>query len=1044
MRFKVIFVSLLSFMLVILSNSSYSSANTDNKTPNLEAYQLKNHVKLEWAVEMLDEDVLYETGFEEGDELPNLFYSSSTTRLPENRHYGGQSFTNEDKKSGMKSLKVVNSYENSNYYDISIDGSIRYYLATRAGFTSRYYMPNGTDLSLSFVAKTTGAGKVKFLGSGGHADYGQPLSITFLEDVKVGDKTAKVSNPQFFKDYVDKGNNYYLANMKGNYTGHLTVTGVDMATSTITLNNSFRGEFKKGDKVLKHNYRSPVDFGEREVKSGQGWQLFNVNTSVLDFADYNTALRGFVLAIHTNTRDTVYLDDIKVGYASPTQLYRGSEKIYEGKLSDFEDTQATDKAKPNKVVDYSVSTASGKQYLNIVEPKDNGTPYKYTVKAISNDGSGVYSSEEKTVNVTSGIKGYSYVIDKKTSTNPSGTVNSTDGKIELSKDVYKDYYLHIQSIDHAGNKSEISHIKLDKVKDITPPTVKLIQTPTDWTNKNVTINVDATDSQSGVKKIMYIGENMVRNGDFAKGLDEWTVDRPDPTVVGGGDIAIRNGHLYLGDNRTKQNKAVQENAFKDSPLGSEFYAVVDAKGTGVLNARYARQSGSPHQTDYQKNINHPNEFKRYSFGITRYENSKDDFVIERRSQDGWIEAKVVEVYAQKEVTDNKLVVTENGTYKFVVEDNEGNITTESIITISNIDKEAPSITITPNTTETTHENVTLTINAKDSLSGVKSITYIGENMVKNGDFSEGEKYWNTQVNQGGISRVLNGIAYLDDGHALVNKIGQDRVFEDSVIGSRFYAEVTARGRGLLNSRYLTHGTGPVDKTYMQTLKSEINFEVYRFPMTRFENSNDDFIIERHGQNGYVEISNVTLYAQKDITDNKLEVTQNGTYTFVVEDHAGNISTKSFSVNNIDKTISFKKPSVGIFKDVTLQDQATTVATDVSPIVVQDWRDSNNEWRLNVSATPLKGLLHTLPKGSIKLKEINRINQVKGSGTLPTKGYSGNKVIDDGTINIVDSVNARGEYEITFPTEALEIVVDPTTSKIGKYESTITWDLIHAP
>lgn len=1044
MRFKVICVSLLSFMLVILSNSSYSSANTDNKTPNLEAYQLNNHVKLEWAVEMLDEDVLYDTGFEEGDVLPNLFYSNSVGRLTENRKYGGQTFDTNERFNGNRSLKIVNSVSNSNIYQTDLSNVIsQYSTESWADFNHTIYkVANGTDLSLSFMAKTTGRGYIDFRGYGGAADYGTPIDITFLEDVRIGDKTVKVSDVNFFKEIIDKKGKYYLADKKGRYN-YLLVTAYDLNDSTITVDKSFNGNFSKGDTLLRHDNVHPVSFSRRTIDSISGWNLYNINTKVINAPNYNTLVRGFYLVIRSWTPDTIYIDDIKVGYATQTQLFKGNEKIYEGKLSDFEDTQATDKAKPNKVVDYSVSTASGKQYLNIVEPKDNGTPYKYTVKAISNDGSGVYSSEEKTVNVTSGIKGYSYVLDKKPTTNPSGTVNSTDGKIELSKDVYKDYYLHIQSIDHAGNKSEINHIKLDKVKDITPPTVKLTQTPTDWTNKNVTINVDATDSQSGVKKIMYIGENMVRNGDFAKGLDEWTVDRPDPTVVGGGDIAIRNGHLYLGDNRTKQNKAVQENAFKDSPLGSEFYAVVDAKGTGVLNARYARQSGSPHQTDYQKNINHPNEFKRYSFGITRFENSKDDFVIERRSQDGWIEAKVVEVYAQKEVTDNKLVVTENGTYKFVVEDNEGNITTESI-TISNIDKEAPSITITPNTTETTHENVTLTINAIDSLSGIKSITYIGENMVKNGDFSEGEKYWNTQVNQGGISRVLNGIAYLDDGHALVNKIGQDRVFEDSVIGSRFYAEVTARGRGLLNSRYLTHGTGPIDKTYMQTLKSETNFEVYRFPMTRFENSNDDFIIERHGQNGYVEISNVTLYAQKDITDNKLVVTQNGTYTFVVEDHAGNISTKSFTVNNIDKTISFKKPSVGTFKDVTLQDQATTVATDVSPIVVQDWRDSNNEWRLNVSATPLKGLLHTLPKGTIKLKEINRINQVKGSGTLPTKGYSGNKVIDDGTFNIVESVNARGEYEITFPTDALEIVVDPTTSKIGKYESTITWDLIHAP
>src|SRR5690625_7655953 len=66
----------------------------EGQTPILDGYQDGLYPKLEWAVEMLDEDVLYETGFEENDELPKLTYNSSG-----NRKYGGQSFTTEEFRS---------------------------------------------------------------------------------------------------------------------------------------------------------------------------------------------------------------------------------------------------------------------------------------------------------------------------------------------------------------------------------------------------------------------------------------------------------------------------------------------------------------------------------------------------------------------------------------------------------------------------------------------------------------------------------------------------------------------------------------------------------------------------------------------------------------------------------------------------------------------------------------------------------------------------------------------------------------------------------
>lgn len=65
-------------------------------------------------------------------------------------------------------------------------------------------------------------------------------------------------------------------------------------------------------------------------------------------------------------------------------------------------------------------------------------------------------------------------------------------------------------------------------------------------------------------------------------------------------------------------------------------------------------------------------------------------------------------------------IVDNGSYNFSVTDNAGNTTTKTV-SISNVDKTAPTISLVPNTTAWTSGNITLNVTATDSQSGVKSI-----------------------------------------------------------------------------------------------------------------------------------------------------------------------------------------------------------------------------------------------------------------------------------------------------------------------------------
>lgn len=86
-------------------------------------------------------------------------------------------------------------------------------------------------------------------------------------------------------------------------------------------------------------------------------------------------------------------------------------------------------------------------------------------------------------------------------------------------------------------------------------------------------------------------------------------------------------------------------------------------------------------------------------------------------------------------------INNNGNYTFEVEDNAGNITSK-IITVSNIDKTAPTINIVKDKTDWTKDDINLTIIATDSQSNVDKIK------LPNGTYVSGSKANYTVTNNG--------------------------------------------------------------------------------------------------------------------------------------------------------------------------------------------------------------------------------------------------------------------------------------------------------
>ncbi|WP_459482623.1 Ig-like domain-containing protein [Clostridium saccharoperbutylacetonicum] len=184
-----------------------------------------------------------------------------------------------------------------------------------------------------------------------------------------------------------------------------------------------------------------------------------------------------------------------------------------------DDHKGQDVTGPDKVTITSVS--SDDKNLNVVysKPNDKGTSYEYYVKASDgNAANDIISNTVSAVN-TSGIAGYSYVIDNIENTEPDNKIDTSDLSISVplsGLDLLKPIYIHIKAIDNAGNVSETTHYEYKYVNSLTldkteitilegreeqiTATTNPVGIGVTWTSSDTSIaTVDETGKITGIK-----------------------------------------------------------------------------------------------------------------------------------------------------------------------------------------------------------------------------------------------------------------------------------------------------------------------------------------------------------------------------------------------------------------------------------------------------------------------------------------------------------------------------------------------------------------
>lgn len=142
------------------------------------------------------------------------------------------------------------------------------------------------------------------------------------------------------------------------------------------------------------------------------------------------------------------------------------------------------------------------------------------------------------------------------------------------------------------------------------------------------------------------------------------------------------------------------------------------------------------------------------------------------------------------------------------------------------------------------------------------------------------------------------------------------------------------------------------------------------------------------------------------------------------------------------------PTVSSLDGITLTNKEETyVMEQVEGIEISDYRINSTDWRLEVGATQLeseKG--YKLPKGTMKINMPTNVNSTgEGETTIPTI-QKGQGNVDTEKVVFVKGYKSTDfkEYTIDLPKELLEITINPTSTKVGKYHSKLTWDIIEAP
>lgn len=430
-------------------------------------------------------------------------------------------------------------------------------------------------------------------------------------------------------------------------------------------------------------------------------------------------------------------------------------------------------------------------------------------------------------------------------------------------EVFENSTIEAQAIDQVGNVSDIGLLKISNI-DMDAPVITLTPTKTAPTNVSIDVDVDVVDNNPIVEKKWAKGIHAV--GYFETG----GID-----VVNDKFNVSENGVYTVFAKDTVGNMTIQTITVSNIDMEAPTITLTPTK-TAPTNVAI--------DVDVDVVDNNPIVEKKWAKG------NKDVVFFETDGTD---------------IVGDSFNVSENGQYTVFAKDSAGN-TSLKTITVSNIDMDPPTITLTPSTLDATNAQIDVDVQAVD------------HNTIVELKWTNGNKP---------ISYFATGGTPVTDGKFIVSDNGMYTVYAKDSAGNESVQTLTVTNLDF---------EAPVITLTPETV-DPINTAIHVDVLVVDGNP----IVEKKWAKGTQDLEYFSSNGTTLIGDQFL-VSENDVYTVYAKDAAGNESLEFITVDNLD----FDKPGVSTF--VLSNTNPTNTNVDVTITYPDD--ASVKEYRIGGSGT----------------------------------------------------------------------------------------------
>ena len=327
--------------------------------------------------------------------------------------------------------------------------------------------------------------------------------------------------------------------------------------------------------------------------------------------------------------------------------------------------------------------------------------------------------------------------------------------------------------------------------------------------------------------------------------------------------------------------------------------------------------------------------------------------------------------------------TENGSFTFIATDEAGNISEETV-TISNIDKIAPIITVREYTTEPTNQDITVSVTTNEGTLNQESFTF-----TENGSF-----IFIATDEAGNSTEEIITISNIDKMLPKVDGIEDFKTYNTNRI------IVFDKGIATLNGEVIESGIEVIQEGNYElvVIDNAGNSVTIRFVIDKTPPiiTVGEYTTTPTDQNITVTVTT----NEGTLNQTSYTFTENGSFTFIATDEAGNITEMIVTITNIIHNVEIYKSIIGKGGNIELYVSNALITTNKVPI------GSNLDIRLIVESgfrlyeLKVNGSVLSVTNNTFTLTTTNE------PLTIQAQFLKVGDLNSDGTVSIADLINLR--------------------------------------